>query len=151
MSVTLRGGGVLTACVMLAVCTASAAELSRYREFELGSSVAAVTAVTLSAERDLKLVAATNRQRMLHDTFSVLRELAPRLLEQFAGIREVKKEIGKLKAEELVTLLPLVPEGARQLLVAIHTEEQQRSEALAKTLHGGNGAAVAETNQTAGE
>ena len=56
MSVTLRGGGVLAACVMLAVWTASASELSRYREFELGSSVATVTAVTLSAERDLKTV-----------------------------------------------------------------------------------------------
>ena len=41
---------------MLAVWTASASELSRYREFELGSSVATVTAVTLSAERDLKTV-----------------------------------------------------------------------------------------------
>ena len=41
---------------MLAVCTASAADLSRYREFELGTSVAAVTAVTLTAERDTKTV-----------------------------------------------------------------------------------------------
>jgi phosphate/sulfate permease len=41
---------------MLAVWTASAAELSRYREFELGTSVAAVTAVTLTAERDTKTV-----------------------------------------------------------------------------------------------
>jgi len=126
-------------------------ENERLRDRVFAGLQAVEEAASQSAERDLKLVAATNRQRMLHDTFSVLRELAPRLLEQFAGIREVKKEIGKLKAEELVTLLPLVPEGARQLLVAIHTEEQQRSEALAKTLHGGNGAAVAETNQTAGE
>jgi hypothetical protein len=41
---------------MLVVWTASAAELSRYREFELGTSVAAVTAVTLTAERDTKTV-----------------------------------------------------------------------------------------------
>jgi hypothetical protein len=67
MSVTLRGGGVLTACVMLAVWTASASELSRYREFELGSSVATVTAVTLSAERDLKT---------LHSRPALLQEMA---------------------------------------------------------------------------
>lgn len=54
MSVLLRRGGVSTACVMLVVWTASAAELTRYREFELGTSLAAVTAVTLTAERDLK-------------------------------------------------------------------------------------------------
>ena len=41
---------------MLVVWTASAAELSRYREFELGTSVAAVTAVTLTAARDTKTV-----------------------------------------------------------------------------------------------
>jgi hypothetical protein len=41
---------------LLVVWTASAAELSRYREFELGASVAAVTAVTLTAERDTKTV-----------------------------------------------------------------------------------------------
>ncbi len=67
MSVTLRGGGVLAACVMLAVWTASASELSRYREFELGSSVATVTAVTLSAERDLKT---------LHSRPALLQEMA---------------------------------------------------------------------------
>jgi hypothetical protein len=55
MSVSLRCGGVV-ACVALSVWTASAAELSRYREFELGSSVAAVTAVTQSAGRDLKTI-----------------------------------------------------------------------------------------------
>ena len=54
MSLTFLRGGVSAACVVLAVWTASAAELSRYREFELGSSVATVTAVTLTAERDLK-------------------------------------------------------------------------------------------------
>ena len=56
MSVILRRGCVSTACVMLVVWSASAAELSRYREFELGTSVAAVTAVTLTAERDTKTV-----------------------------------------------------------------------------------------------
>jgi len=40
----------------LAGWVASAAELSRYREFDLGSSVAAVTAVTQSAERDMKTI-----------------------------------------------------------------------------------------------
>lgn len=56
MCLSLQRGGVSAACIVLAVWTASAAELSRYREFELGSSVAAVTAVTLSAERDLKIL-----------------------------------------------------------------------------------------------
>jgi hypothetical protein len=56
MCLSLQRGGVSAAFVVLAVWTASAAELSRYREFELGSSVAAVTAVTLSAERDLKIL-----------------------------------------------------------------------------------------------
>ena len=44
------------ACVVLAAVLTSAAELSRYREFDLGSSVADVTAVTRSAPRDLKTV-----------------------------------------------------------------------------------------------
>jgi hypothetical protein len=42
--------------MVLCVWTATAAELSRYREFDLGSSVAAVTAVTRTADRDLKTV-----------------------------------------------------------------------------------------------
>lgn len=66
MCLTLQRGGVSAACVVLAVWTASAAELSRYREFELGSSVAEVTAVTLSAERDLK---------MLHSRPALLQEV----------------------------------------------------------------------------
>lgn len=65
MCLTLQRGGVSAACVVLAVWTASAAELSRYREFELGSSVAAVTAVTLSAERDLKIL--HNRPALLQE------------------------------------------------------------------------------------
>jgi hypothetical protein len=56
MSVTIRRGGISAACVMLAVCTASAAEISRYREFELGSSIATVTAVTQTVARDLKTI-----------------------------------------------------------------------------------------------
>lgn len=42
--------------VVLAMCTASATELSRYREFALGSSVETVTAVTQTAVRDLKTI-----------------------------------------------------------------------------------------------
>jgi hypothetical protein len=56
MRVTLTRGGVFTACIVLAVCTVSSAELSRYREFTLGASVATVTAVTQNAARDLKTV-----------------------------------------------------------------------------------------------
>jgi len=55
MSVTRRVA-LSVFCVIVALCTASAAELSRYREFDLGSSVEAVTAVTRTAERDLKTI-----------------------------------------------------------------------------------------------
>jgi hypothetical protein len=48
--------GVSAACLVLAVSTVSSAELSRYREFQLGASVAAVTTVTQNAARDLKTV-----------------------------------------------------------------------------------------------
>lgn len=52
-------------CVVGVVCTATAAELARYREFELGSSVAAVTAVTHTTDRDLKTV--HSRPALLQD------------------------------------------------------------------------------------
>lgn len=55
MSVT-RGVALSALCVVAAIGTASAAELSRYREFDLGSSVQAVTAVTRTTERDLKTI-----------------------------------------------------------------------------------------------
>jgi hypothetical protein len=56
MRLPFTRGGVSAACIMLAVSTVSSAELSRYREFELGASVATVTAVTQNAARDLKTV-----------------------------------------------------------------------------------------------
>jgi hypothetical protein len=56
MRVSFTRGGVSAACIVLAVSAVSSAELSRYREFELGASVAAVTAVTQNAARDLKTV-----------------------------------------------------------------------------------------------
>ena len=56
MSVMLRLGGLVSACVVVCVSTTSADELSRYREFDLGSSVATVTAVTRTADRDLKTI-----------------------------------------------------------------------------------------------
>ena len=65
MSVMFRFGGFSAACVVVCVCAASAAELSRYREFDLGSSVAAVTAVTRTADRDLKTIHA--RPALLQD------------------------------------------------------------------------------------
>lgn len=51
MQLPLTRGGVSAACIVLAVSTVSSAELSRYREFELGASVATVTAVTQNAAR----------------------------------------------------------------------------------------------------
>lgn len=51
MRFTFTRTGVSAACIVLAVCTVSAAELTRYREFELGASVATVTAVTQNAAR----------------------------------------------------------------------------------------------------
>lgn len=56
MSFTLRRGVSAACCIVLAASVASAGELSRYREFELGSSLAAVLAVTKTADRDLKTV-----------------------------------------------------------------------------------------------
>ena len=51
MLLSFTRGGVCAAYIVLAVSTASSAELSRYREFELGASVATVTAVTQNATR----------------------------------------------------------------------------------------------------
>ena len=56
MSRTFPRCGLTAVCVMFAVSTVSADDLSRYREFTLGSSVAAVTSVTRTAERDSKTV-----------------------------------------------------------------------------------------------
>jgi hypothetical protein len=56
MRLPFTRGGVSAACIVLAVSTVSSAELSRYREFELGASVATVTAVTQNSARDLKTV-----------------------------------------------------------------------------------------------
>lgn len=50
------GIGASAACLVLAVSTLASAEISRYREFELGASLPAVTAVTQNAERDLKTI-----------------------------------------------------------------------------------------------
>lgn len=66
MSFTLRRG-VSAACLVLAASVVSADDLSRYREFELGSSLAAVTAVTKTADRDLKTI---------HSRPSLLQEVA---------------------------------------------------------------------------
>jgi hypothetical protein len=51
MRLPFTRGGVSAACIVLAVATVSSAELSRYREFELGATVATVTAVTQNAAR----------------------------------------------------------------------------------------------------
>ena len=51
MRLPFTRGGVSAACIVLAVSTVSSAELSRYREFELGASVATVTAVTQNPAR----------------------------------------------------------------------------------------------------
>ena len=56
MRVTFARAGASAACLLLAVSTVSSSELSRYREFELGTSLAAVTAVTRTQERDLKTI-----------------------------------------------------------------------------------------------
>lgn len=57
MCPTLRCSvGVSLACVVLAVSAVAADDLSRYREFEIGSSLAAVTAITQTVERDVKTI-----------------------------------------------------------------------------------------------
>jgi hypothetical protein len=113
------------------------AENDRLRDRLFAGMQAIEEAQSQAAERDLRLVAATNRQQMLTQTFRMMKELAPRMLEQFVGIRDVKKEIGKLSAVELATLVQLVPKGpARDLLQSIHAEEAERFERLKKTLRG---------------
>jgi len=54
MRLAPTAAGVSAVLLALAVSTASAEQISRYREFELGHSLAAVTAVTLTTDRDLK-------------------------------------------------------------------------------------------------
>lgn len=56
MSRSLPRCGLTAVCVVLALSTVSADDFSSYREFTLGSSVAAVTSVTRIADRDLKTV-----------------------------------------------------------------------------------------------
>jgi len=56
MRVTFARASASAACLVLAVSTVSSAELTRYREFELGASLAAVTAVTQTQQRDLKTI-----------------------------------------------------------------------------------------------
>ena len=60
-----RLGTLVAVCMAISAWTASAAELSRYREFALGTSVASVTAVTRTADRDLKTV--HSRPALLQD------------------------------------------------------------------------------------
>ncbi|HKH69810.1 MAG TPA: hypothetical protein VKA59_00605 [Vicinamibacterales bacterium] len=62
MRLPFTRGGVSAACIVLAVSTVSSAELSRYREFELGATVATVTAVTQNAAR---LTTVHNRPALL--------------------------------------------------------------------------------------
>jgi hypothetical protein len=66
MSVT-RCLAISAVCLVVAASSTVAAELSRYREFDLGISVATVRAVTQSAERDLKT---------LHSRPALLQEIA---------------------------------------------------------------------------
>lgn len=56
MSLSLRRFGVSAALLVLGLGTASAAELHRYREFQLGTSVATVTAVTKTTPTDMKVM-----------------------------------------------------------------------------------------------
>jgi hypothetical protein len=56
MCVTFTRAGIAAACVVLLAATVSADELAVYREFQLGNSVAVVTAVTRTDERDLKTI-----------------------------------------------------------------------------------------------
>lgn len=51
MRLPFTRASVSASCLLLAVSSVSSAELSRYREFELGASVATVTAVTQNAAR----------------------------------------------------------------------------------------------------
>jgi hypothetical protein len=65
MSASIPLAGLPVVCILLTALTASAGELSRYREFTLGNSLATVTAVTRTTDRDLKTI--HSRPALLQD------------------------------------------------------------------------------------
>lgn len=102
-------------------------ENNRLREKVWAGFEAIEEAKDRSNERDIAALSATRREARFADTFDMFRELAPRLVEQFVGIREVKKQIGKLDEKTLVVMLQAVQdENLRALLKKIHEEEQAR-------------------------
>jgi hypothetical protein len=65
MSVSIPLAGLTAVCILFTALPASAGELSRYREFTLGSSLATVSAVTRTSDRDLKTI--HSRPALLQD------------------------------------------------------------------------------------
>jgi hypothetical protein len=119
-------------------------------------------AASRSNERDLAILQTTQREQRFAETFAMLRELAPRVFEQFIGIRNVKKEIGKLDEKQVAMMLNLIPDPkVKALIKGIYDEEQARVVRLQSIVTGkkpdqekpggdaGNGAESASTERSA--
>jgi len=94
-------------------------------------------AASRSNERDLAILQTTQREQRFAETFAMLRELAPRVFEQFIGIRNVKKEIGKLDEKQVAMMLNLIPDPkVKALIKGIYDEEQARVVRLQSVITG---------------
>ena len=94
-------------------------------------------AASRSSERDLAILQTTQREQRFAETFAMLRELAPRVFEQFIGIRNVKKEIGKLDEKQVAMMLNLIPDPkVKALIKGIYDEEQARVVRLQSVITG---------------
>jgi type III secretory pathway component EscV len=102
-----------------------------------------------SNQRDLEVLIATRREQNFADVMGMLRELTPRLFEQFVGIREVKKQIGKLDQKTLDQVLAVVSDAkAKDLLQKIYDEEQARVHRLKDLVGGKKSAPVSSTDSS---
>ena len=94
-------------------------------------------AASRSSERDLAILQTTQREQRFAETFAMLRELAPRVFEQFIGIRNVKKEIGKLDEKQVGMMLAMIPDPkVKALIKSIYDEEQARVVRLQSVITG---------------
>jgi hypothetical protein len=111
------------------------------RIIELESKLAAQfqafeDAASRQNERDLTLVAETKRQDRISDMFGLAKEYVPRLLEQVAGIRKIKRMVAGLKDAEIDMLVASgkVDDDMATQLRAIRADEHARTERAAKAL-----------------
>jgi hypothetical protein len=112
-------------------------ENARLREKVFDGFKIVEDAASRSNERDLAILQTTQREQRFAETFAMLRELAPRMFEQFVGIRNVKKEIGKLDEKQVGMMLALIPDPkVKALIKGIYEEEQARVVRLQSVISG---------------